>query len=53
MSGVGLTICGVTALAFMMSMYALERRNRAVEAIWPLIALRRHAAAVRESWQPG
>jgi hypothetical protein len=79
MSGVGLTIYGVTALVFMMSMYALERRNRAfilafavgcmlassygflsgawpfgaVEAIWSLIALRRYAAAVRESRQPG
>src|SRR5580692_10166637 len=28
MSGVGLTVYGVTALVFMMSMYALERRNR-------------------------
>ena len=28
MSGIGLTVYGVTALVFMMSMYALERRNR-------------------------
>jgi hypothetical protein len=28
MSGIGLTIYGVTALVFMMSMYALERRHR-------------------------
>ena len=28
MSGVGLTVYGVTALVFMMAMYALERRNR-------------------------
>jgi len=28
MSGVGLTVYGVTALVFMMSMYALESRNR-------------------------
>jgi hypothetical protein len=28
MSGVGLTIYGVTALVFMMAMYTLERRNR-------------------------
>lgn len=28
MSGVGLTVFGVTALVFMMAMYALERRNR-------------------------
>jgi hypothetical protein len=37
MSGVGLTVCGVTALVFMMS----------------LIALRRYLVAVRESRQPG
>jgi hypothetical protein len=29
MSGVGLTIYGVTALIFMMAMYALEGRHRA------------------------
>jgi len=28
MSGVGLTIYGVTALVFMMAMYALERQHR-------------------------
>ena len=28
MSGVGLTVYGVTALVFMMAMYALERRHR-------------------------
>ena len=28
MSGVGLTVYGVTALVFMMAMYTLERRNR-------------------------
>jgi hypothetical protein len=28
MSGVGLTVYGVTALIFMMAMYALEERNR-------------------------
>jgi hypothetical protein len=28
MSGVGLTIYGVTSLVFMMTMYALERRHR-------------------------
>jgi hypothetical protein len=56
---VGLTIYGVTALTFMMAMYALERRHRrfvlafgVVEAIWSLVALRRYLVAMRESRQP-
>jgi hypothetical protein len=51
-----LTIYRVTALTFMMAMYALERRHRGFVlafAVWSLIALRRYLAAARESRQPG